>query len=375
MDPNAAAQVAQANADAVRVIGETLNRLSDNMDRLTTASTQQQEQITMIQHQLQQSIIQPQHPPIASSTPYTAPSSQAIESSKEPRIATYDGSPSFAFDDWALHTKALLTFHNLHPPRSLLVVIGALRGDALKVAGRLVETIDHYASNDEFFKRLRDIFVTPAHRDRARAEFMKRVQKKDESIKLYHGLVGQLYNDAFTEDERSERIKIDRFVDGIRNRYIREKIYDSANFGDNFPKRYSTALNIALGFEATAERMAISDRDFGYTESLFLPTTERSLLLRSRVRAPMPEIGAMKPLEVNPNQKQIEFFPPKRQGTNPRRSKPKGSKVVVRKSCTHCGKVGHEAEKCWIRLNAAKKCKAPETKKEPIKQFHPIRNS
>ena len=81
----------------------------------------------------------------------------------------------------------------------------------------------------------------------------------------------------------------------------------------------------------------------------------------------------MKPSEVNPNQKQIEFFP-RHQGTNPRPIKPKVSRVVSKKQCTYCGKVGHEAEKCWIKLNAAKKLKAPE-KKEPIKQFHPIRNS
>ena len=101
MDTNATAQVAQAamaQAEAVRVIGETLNRLSDNMEQLRTVSTQQQEQLTIMQQQ-QASMLQAH--PIASSTPFSAPSSQAPESGKNPRIATYDGSASFAFDDWS----------------------------------------------------------------------------------------------------------------------------------------------------------------------------------------------------------------------------------------------------------------------------------
>jgi hypothetical protein len=185
------------------------------------------------------------------------------------RLDTFSNHEGESYEQWAFHVEMSLQAKELHPPQSIYTILGALRGQALDIGRSLKEQITHYSSNQDFLTALRSLFVSPAHQHQARALFERRIQEKGESVKVFHGLLLQLFNDAFNDKERREADIIDHFVSGLQDRNIRSKLHDLRVI-NMFPATYTKVLDICLYYMAEKEKIAIEDgriRSGGYVSN------------------------------------------------------------------------------------------------------------
>lgn len=174
------------------------------------------------------------------------------QTTRPPPLPEYNGEAD-KFDDFAFRAKMALKASNCNPPSSLYAIMAALNGSAVAMAKTLFVKIPDFDNNDDFFKDLRKIFVSPAHIAISRAKFERRIQQPYEKLATYHGLLKSLFMESYESDEiKSDTILIDKFISGLRNPRLRSKMLDLKVI-DLHPKSYEECLTRAMGFMAQSE--------------------------------------------------------------------------------------------------------------------------
>jgi len=123
--------------------------------------------------------------------------------------------PQADFDNFEQNVRCVIAAMNYPYPQVCNVIIGQMRGTAAHMVRDLVGNYAPYVDLNAFLNRLRQIFVSPAYREKARVEFETRIQKENENTVIYHGAMRALWQRAFPVAERQEPELIGRFVAGL----------------------------------------------------------------------------------------------------------------------------------------------------------------
>ena len=170
------------------------------------------------------------------------------------QLTVYSGSTPF--DKWALHVKTRVKARGAKPPHALWEIVSALEGEALDVATPIIDQVETYETVEALLRALRDKFVSPAHKHQARARFESRVQQRGESVKVFHGLLQQLFHDAYDVSERNMQVLIEHFIAGLQDRRINLRIHEMYALGTQ-PTTYAAALEQVLALMAEYKRSAM----------------------------------------------------------------------------------------------------------------------
>jgi hypothetical protein len=109
-----------------------------------------------------------------------------------------------------------------------------------------------YATLDLFLDKLRQLFVSPAYREKARACFLSRKQGGDETIIVYHGVLNALYDAAYAPEDRQVAALVRQFTAGLRNPEIVKQLILAK------PPTYQEALETALKWEGDLDVIALT---------------------------------------------------------------------------------------------------------------------
>jgi len=147
--------------------------------------------------------------------------------------------PQSAFDNFEQNVRVVTAAMGYPFPDVCNAVIGQLRGRAAQMVRDLVGNYNQFADLNAFLARLRQVFVSPAYQEKARAAFYLqlqqqgdsraafylRLQQKGESIVTYHGIMRALWEKAFPADERQEVTLIQQFITGLISPKIMEQLH------------------------------------------------------------------------------------------------------------------------------------------------------
>ena len=178
---------------------------------------------------------------------------------------------------------------------TLLHVLGNLHGNAADNARSLSRKIEDYTNLREFFQKLRERFVSIAHRAIAQVNFKDIVQQKDENIRSFHARLRTAWFDAFGKEEEpwlfdtnikpptgvnpgqpgeSSQTLIKHFLQNLRSDVIRLHMRNTAHSTNSPYISYSKCLEDALYFsysfgqlDAERRRFQVADR-----HKPFMPT-------------------------------------------------------------------------------------------------------
>jgi hypothetical protein len=253
------------------------------------------------------------------------------------KFDTFDFSgddPQAAFDRFETNVRMVSQVMRYQVPDVCYAVLGQLRGRAADIGRSLVGTERTYASLDTFLMRLRELFVSPAYQEQARAAFQTLLQGQNKII-IFHGQLKALFDKAFTGVEKQERMLIRRFIAGLTSEKIAEQLHL------NFPPTYQVALTEALRLEGTYDivRQEKRWRESGARGALNMPTT-----MHDAAPAPMIAAGAggVEPMEIGQLNKKKGFKP----GFKPKKPKKPQGTQVARDQCKRCLQHGHWEREC-----------------------------
>ncbi|XP_059092019.1 uncharacterized protein LOC131887430 [Tigriopus californicus] len=154
-------------------------------------------------------------------------------------------------------------------------VTANVRKGAMDLLMSVVRDPAAFRTMDDFWARIRQQFVSPAHRQIARADYERRHQHPKEEIRSFHNALYQLWEDGHLEEDEPWRSNpqlsepypgartdppgfrsvklINHFLAGLLDDKIRMKIKDTISMGVNITT-YPEALTRALEFYANKER-------------------------------------------------------------------------------------------------------------------------
>jgi hypothetical protein len=162
--------------------------------------------------------------------------------------------PQAAFDNFEQNVRVVSAAMQYPFPDVCNAIIGQLRGRAAQMVRDIVGNYNQFADLNAFLTRLRQIFVSPAYQEKARAAFYLRLQQKGETIIAFHGIMRALWEKAFPADQRQEVTLIRQFIAGLINPKIMEQLH-IRNFVTS-----QEALAEAMRFEGTYEILAMNLR-------------------------------------------------------------------------------------------------------------------
>lgn len=161
---------------------------------------------------------------------------------------SYEGTdPQSDFDNFEQNVRVVTAAMQYPFPAVCNAIIGQMRGTAAQMVRDLAGNYDQYHDLNEFLDRLRQIFVSPAYREKARAAFESRRQMKNETIIAFHGILRSLWEKSFPVEERQVATLTRQFISGLRNHKIVEKLIDQQ------PETYEAALQEAMRLEGNSE--------------------------------------------------------------------------------------------------------------------------
>jgi len=301
--------------------------------------------------------------------------------------------------------------------QTIISVLHSMQGDAARITSSMGHDPALYNNDlNDFFQALRLLFVTPAHVTQAKAEYASRVQRKDENIRIYHGLLQKLWANAFMAEREPWRATGDpppdphqpgdppghrdedlmrKFISGLHSEAISVKIRDSITMG--MPLRnYAELLKRALEFDANISQNTVDHKIVNFSQRLFHKAPGFDLAPQSRPEDPVPmEIGAMGMANQNPDKYcthhkvnthstancrvlkgQAKKQQPRGQqpstkatGTTPNQKKPQNSGKPEGKACFGCGGKGHFKSECpTLKKRAVHAMGDSETEDEDLAQ-------
>lgn len=276
--------------------------------------------------------------------------------------------PQADFDNFEQNVRCVIAAMNYPYPEVCNVIVGQMRGTAAQMVRDIVGNYQPYPDLNAFLNRLRQIFVSPAYREKARVEFETRIQKETENTVIYHGAMRALWQRAFPVAERQEQELIRRFIAGLRNRKVNEGMHllNIAN--------YREAIQEAMRLEATYEIINIEAKRRQNGGVGMLPNTTATGNQAGAQAEPM-EIGNLSMQQRNKkgynnkNQGQRKNYSSSNyrnkgyQGQNYQRkpfdkNKPKRNQMEVnnvnKDECLECGGKGHWAYECTTKQKKQK---------------------
>ena len=252
---------------------------------------------------------------------------------KLPTIPEYDGEDEKAYKVWEFRTKNILEIYQVNPALTPRLIFGAMKGKAAAAAKALEGKANSYQTKEDFFKDLKELFLSPANAERCRVEYEKRVQNNKESLREYHSELLHLFNEAFEGGERNKKELLDHFVSGIKDERIREKMHDLKVI-NVFPQTYTDALRVAMHYEAEKERTLIETKRQAKNVAF---TPENNTPAREELE-PM-DTSSLRNVNQNVNKWERPMNNNVRNdGRTPG-------------NCWNCGKTGHISRNCWSNRN------------------------
>jgi hypothetical protein len=181
---------------------------------------------------------------------------QAITRSTEGRcnikLQPYNASRPEDFARFEEAARNAIRANNWQWPTAGYAILGALEGQAIDIARSAKP--DDYNSTDDFLVALKELFVSPAHKQKAMVEFMTRIQRSGEDITVYHGLLKDLFERAFEPQERSDRQLINQFIAGMSHVEANKQLHMEQAAG-RLPMDYKKVLIMASGFISQCQLM------------------------------------------------------------------------------------------------------------------------
>lgn len=299
---NMFARYTQAHMDATQTriaqSNEIMQGLIGEVQRLHEKQEQQHADMATIATILQQQGAQPQQDgqqPRVILAPPTRPKSEV-------KFQTFRGGDVESYRRWEDHIGRAVAANGSEFPQTAHVILALMQDRAIDQTRTL--NGNNYNSWQALKTELRKIFMSSAYRSQARAEWTKRIQKPDEDIGTFHGLLRSLRDDAFPEEQHSEEALIEKFIAGIRNKRTHASLHNLiiAEIG---PDTYQRALEMAL--RAQSEYI-IMDREIDARET------------GAKLEARTTKLNPPKPMDV-------------------------GS--ITRKYCTVHNTTGHSNEQCY----------------------------
>lgn len=187
--------------------------------------------------------------------------------------------PEVDFETWEQRIRLVCGAQGYIYNETLIQAILALfKGRAALMVRSLGHDIAELGTLDILLGRLRQIFVSPAYRDKARAAFHGHTQQKGESLLAFWATLQSLYDRAFDANDRNERILIRQFVSSIAN----EEIMKQLLLQNNEDATYQEVLDEAMRIEGTLElvqlhkiRLAHGGQMQTQPNMMMFPTTSR----------------------------------------------------------------------------------------------------
>lgn len=265
------------------------------------------------------------------------------------------------FRTWEGSTKCIIAANGFQWPGVGHAILASLnQGEAGRISVLLQPMITNgqIQNLDQLMDALRSRIVGTSYQTKARARFNERVQQPKETIPAFHISLQDLWNRAFSPEERvhNEATLVTAFIAGLRNKDIQRYL------SDNPPENYNDACQRALRKEGIEETLDHYQNRIKNNGRLNLPkkqyTAQGHLQGDNQVR-PM-EIGNVnrgrgypvtpkgnKPKYVQKNGKKGQNS----KAQNQRQNQPKNGKKASSSSikCYGCGKKGHIKKNCRVR--------------------------
>lgn len=155
------------------------------------------------------------------------------------RLTSFSASHLEEYSRFEQTARNAIKANNWSWPAAGYAIKGALEGVALDVA-RSTEPED-YNNLEEFLAALRELFLTPAFKRKARADFLTRIQRPGEDIAVFHGILKDLWERAYEQSERNENHLIEQFIAGMTHREANKQLHMDNAVG-NLPTKYKDVL-------------------------------------------------------------------------------------------------------------------------------------
>jgi hypothetical protein len=288
------------------------------------------------------------------------------------------------FDRFEQHTRFVCAVQGYEPPAVFTAILACLRGRAADIARCLVGKEREFTTLDQFFIRLRTLFLSPQFKEKAKSLFLTKIQAEKESVISYHGVLRTLWSKAYDDEERRETVLINQFISGLRHKKIREHLHLTP------PANYDQALTEAIRLEGTYDLILLEDRRIAHQGQgpLGAYVSKAAVGGASGGAEPM-DVGTLKKGykrfgkkmvhggKTRPNFRPRQFRAPKRRVQyQPKRNVMNANYVSPRTqsgpnadiTCFRCRKTGHYANNCKQRSQS----KGPKTNKFQQRKVHNV---
>jgi len=199
--------------------------------------------------------------------------------------------PEVDFETWEQRVRLVCGAQGYVYNENLIQAILALfKGRAALMIRSLGHDVAELNTLDVLLERLRQIFVSPAYRDKARAAFYSRIQQRGETLIAFHATLRSLWERAFVEADRNERILIKQFISSITNQEVMKQLLLEND--DN--ATYQEILEEAMRIDGTLEILQLNQERLNRGGQL--STQQHLMMLPSATR--VTSGGGAVPMEI-----------------------------------------------------------------------------
>ena len=135
-------------------------------------------------------------------------------------------------------------------------ILASFRGSALEKATTL--NAGDYADTDALFDSLRTLFCGAAMREKSYNLFNAAVQELDEDINTFWSRLQALWLQAYAEADRSVAQLIRRFIEGLRNGKLQDRLVCRE---EGLPNDYAEVRDLAIRISGQLDTVAMLKKD------------------------------------------------------------------------------------------------------------------
>ena len=141
-------------------------------------------------------------------------------------------------------------------PAIAAAILASFRGSALEKATTL--NADDYENTDALFNALRTLFCGAAMREKSYNLFNSDNQEPDEDINTWWSRLQALWLQAFQEADRSVASLIRRFIEGLRNQKLQDRLVTRE---EGLPNNYAEVRELAIRISGQLDTAAMLKKD------------------------------------------------------------------------------------------------------------------